>query len=149
MCCVVLCRVVSCCVVSVCVVLCCVVLYVLCCVCILVPTRFKCLKYLDVSGIRYDEYVSCGLLPLGTFPPTLETLRMSNCLDFIGHHNHGPGDIARNLATAYKQLTILDISINDMEKCLLVELSKGLDQLQYLNVCGKDFTVVPCLSLKA
>lgn len=98
------------------------------------PTRFRCLKYLDVSGIRYDEFVSSGLLPLGIFPPTIETLKMSNCLDFIGDKHR---DISGKLASAYKHLRVLDISINDMDKSLLVELSEGLDVLEYLDICGK------------
>ena len=98
------------------------------------PTRFRCLKYLDVSGIRYDEFVSSGLLPSGIFPPTIETLKMSNCLDFIGDKHR---DIPGKLASAYKHLRVLDISINDMDKSLLVELSEGLDVLECLDICGE------------
>ena len=89
-----------------------------------------------MSGIRYDEFVSSGLLPLGIFPPTIETLKMSNCLDFIGDKHR---DISGKLASAYKHLRVLDISINDMDKSLLVELSEGLDVhvLEYLDICGK------------
>ena len=92
------------------------------------------MKYLDVSDIIYDASEWPKTLPFGTFPPTIETLKISNSPDFIICPDK---EIIQRLASAYKHLRYLDISINDMDMSLLVELSEGLKVLEYLDVCGE------------